>query len=695
MKKLFFQLPLLILISSVLAAEESSLNLDIQLVTKDIEIFHNQEDVSLTTEIIKILSDQHYVKKPYSSIRPKTFDLFIERLDPAKNIFLESELPSYQVNLNLLDDGFKSDLAKAFKLFEIYKNRYLNRHDAQVAFLNQIKEQDLLLNRKIRRDRGEAIRPGELNELKTLWEDLIRNDVIQLILSGNTLEEAKGKLFKRLTNQKNFFSQTRQEDIFNIYANSITSSYGPHTNYMSPKRKEDFDINMSLSLEGIGALLSSDGMYTTIASLVAGGPAEKSDSIKPNDRIIGVAQDGDENITDVIGWRIDDVVKLIRGPKNSKVKLEIIPATSLDDSNTQVIEITRNIVKLEDQAAEKNIIEIERSSKKFKIGVIELPAFYFDFEAYQKRDYNYRSSSKDVKKLLSELKKENVDGLILDLRNNGGGSLYEANALAHLFLGRGTTVQIKNSAGNIHSLGEKWGYQFFNAPLAILVNKFSASASEILAGAIQDYDRGLVIGTETFGKGTVQRVDQLTSGQLKFTESKFYRVSGSSTQNEGVTPDISLPTTINIDEVGENQLPGALEHDNIPTAKYRDFGRINPYLDELKEKNKERISQSVFYQNLSQRKEWRELQEIEWLELNLEKRRAIKDRTEKELLALENSLRSQMNLETFPTYQEFLDREDDPDKISFDKKEIKETANILIDLIESKNKTTMASLEAG
>ena len=695
MKKLFFQLPLLILISSFLAAEESNLKLDIQSVTRDIEIFHNQEDVSLTTEIIKILSDQHYVKKPYSSIRPKAFDLFIERLDPAKSIFLESEVLSYQANLNLLDEGFKSDLAEAFKLFEIYKNRYLNRHDAQLAFLNQITEQDLILNRKIRRDRSEAIRPGELNDLKTLWESLIINDVIQLILSGNTLEEAKEKLLKRLTNQKNYFSQTRQEDIFNIYANSITSSYGPHTNYMSPKRKEDFDINMSLSLEGIGALLSSDGMYTTISSLVAGGPAEKSDSIKPNDRIIGVAQDGDENITDVIGWRIDDVVKLIRGPKDSKVKLEIIPATSLDDSNTQVIEITRNIVKLEDQAAEKNIIEIERSSKKFKIGVIELPAFYFDFEAYQNRDYNYRSSSKDVKKLLSELKKENVDGLILDLRNNGGGSLYEANALAHLFLGRGTTVQIKNSAGNIHSLGEKWGYQFFNAPLAILVNKFSASASEILAGAIQDYDRGLVIGTETFGKGTVQRVDQLTSGQLKFTESKFYRVSGSSTQNKGVTPDISLPTTINIDEVGENQLLGALEHDNIPTTRYRDFGRINPYLDELKEKNRERISQSVFYQNLNQRKEWRELQEIEWLELNLEKRRAIKDRTEKELLALENSLRAQMNLEIFPTYQEFLDREDDPDKISFDKKEIKETANILIDLIESKNKTTMASLEAG
>ena len=695
MKKLFFQLPLLIFISFILKSEGSNPIEDNQLIDRDKKIFHNQKDVALTSEIIEILSKQHYVKKPYASIRSKTLNLFIEELDPAKNIFLESEVLPFQDNLNVMNNNINSDLVGIFKLFEIYKNRYLTRHTVQVEFLGQLTGQDLLLNKKIRRDRSEAIRSNRLDELRTLWKDLIINDVIQLILSGNTLEEAKEKLSKRLTNQKNFFSQTRHEHIFNIYANSLTGSYGPHTNYMSPKTKEDFDINMSLSLEGIGALLSSDGMYTTIASLVAGGPAEKSDSIKPNDRIIGVAQDGDENITDVIGWRIDDVVRLIRGPKDSKVKLEIIPATSLDDSNTQIIEIKRNVVKLEDKAAKKDIIEIERPSKTFKIGVIELPDFYFDFEAYQNRDYNYRSSSKDVKKLLSELKREDVDGLILDLRNNGGGSLYEANALAHLFLGRGTTVQIKNSAGNIHSLGEKWGYQFFDGPLAILVNKFSASASEILAGAIQDYDRGLVIGTETFGKGTVQRVDQLTTGQLKFTESKFYRVSGSSTQNKGVTPDIFLPTMIDTDEFGENQLPGALEHDNIPPTKFRDFERIDPYLSELKAKNNFRINKSIFYQHLKGRKEWRKMQEIDWLKLNLETRREIKDRTEKELLALENSLRSQMNLEIFSTYQEFLDREEDPDNISFTKKEINETANILTDLIESKNKPTLASLEAG
>ena len=694
MKKLFFQLPLLIFISFILKSEGSNPIEDNQLIDKDKKIFHNQKDVALTSEIIEILSKQHYVKKPYASIRSKTLNLFIEELDPAKNIFLESEVLPFQDDLNHTNNNINSDLVGIFKLFEIYKNRYLTRHTVQVEFLSQLTGQDLLLNKKIRRDRSEAIRSNKLDELRTLWKDLITNDVIQLILSGNTLEEAKEKLSKRLTNQKNFFSQTRQEHIFNIYANSLTGSYGPHTNYMSPKTKEDFDINMSLSLEGIGALLSSDGMYTTIASLVAGGPAEKSDSIKPNDRIIGVAQDGDENITDVIGWRIDDVVRLIRGPKDSKVKLEIIPATSLDDSNTQIIEIKRNVVKLEDKAAKKDIIEIERLSKTFRIGVIELPDFYFDFEAYQNRDYNYRSSSKDVKKLLSELKKEDVDGLILDLRNNGGGSLYEANALAHLFLGRGTTVQIKNSAGNIHSLGEKWGYQYFDGPLAILVNKFSASASEILAGAIQDYDRGLVIGTETFGKGTVQRVDQLTTGQLKFTESKFYRVSGSSTQNKGVTPDIFLPTMVDTDEFGENQLPGALEHDNIPPTKFRDFERIDPYLSELKAKNNFRINKSIFYQYLKGRKEWRKMQEIDWLKLNLETRREIKDTTEKELLALENSLRSQMNLEIFSTYQEFLDREEDPDNISFNKKEIDETANILTDLIESKNKPTLALLEA-
>ena len=441
--------------------------------------------------------------------------------------------------------------------------------------LSEIETLDLRQNRKILKDRTESDRKETIEDLERLWEDLLINDVIQLNLSGNDFNETKNKLTKRIDNQFNFFERTKSEDVIDLYINSIALTYGPHTTYMSPKRTEDFDIDMSLSLEGIGALLSNDGLYTTISSLVPGGPAEKSNKLKPNDRIVGVAQETEDVITDVIGWRIDDVVQLIRGPKNTEVKLEVIPATSLDESQTKIITLTRNFVKLEDQAAQKRIINIKKSDSEYKLGVVELPAFYMDFDAYQKREYDFRSSSKDVKDLIRGMKNNDIDGLIIDLRNNGGGSLLEANALAHLFLGAGTKVQVKTSSGSIHGLGERRGFQFYDGPLAILVNRFSASASEILAGAIQDYERGLILGTDTFGKGTVQRVQSLSSGQIKFTESKFYRVSGKSTQSKGISPDIYLPSPINTEEFGENKLPGALEYDSIAKTRVRDFNRLN------------------------------------------------------------------------------------------------------------------------
>jgi carboxyl-terminal processing protease len=447
---------------------------------------------------------------------------------------------------------------------------------------------------------------------------------------------------------------------------------------------------MSLSLEGIGALLSSDGLYTSISSLVPGGPAEKTESLNPEDKIIGVGQDEDGEIVDVIGWRIDDVVDLIRGPKGSKVRLEVIPSTSLSDTETKEIEIIRNVVKLEDQAAEKKILSLTRNNKEYKVGVIQLPAFYFDFDAYQKRDYNYKSSSKDVKRLLKELKNENVDGLVIDLRNNGGGSLYEANALAHLFLGRGTTVQVKSSNGNIQGLGERWGYQFFDRPLVVLVNKFSASASEILAGAIQDYDRGLVVGTSTFGKGTVQKVDLLSSGQIKFTESKFYRVSGSSTQNLGVEPDIALPSLFNTKELGESSLDRALGHDTIPKTSFKDFNRVKTFIGPLREQSLERIKKSALFSSVETRKRWQEDNEIEFLDLNLETRINQKNKIEGFLLSNENALRESLDLPTYNTYKEFMEREDDPDFLDIDEEILGEAANILLDLIEIKEKPVLA-----
>ena len=648
-----------------------------------------EEQIQLAIEIIQKLESNHLVKKEYREIKYEAFEVFIERLDPNKNIYTDKEVLKVLSNIKT-ESGIKEDLQVAYDLFNKYIDRYQERYEVQIEFLKEVDEEDLQGDRKIERSLSEASRQISSEALRGLWQDLSTNDVIQLMLAGNSLDESVEKTIKRMNNQLNYFQQTRGEDVFNIFVNSIASIYGPHTSYMSPKTSEDFDINMSLSLEGIGALLSSDGLYTSISSLVPGGPAEKTDLLKPEDKIIGVGQDTEGEIVDVIGWRIDDVVDLIRGPKGSKVRLEIIPSTALSDTETKEVEIIRNVVKLEDQAAEKKILSLTRNNKEYKVGVIQLPAFYFDFEAYQKRDYNYKSSSKDVKRLLKELKIQNVDGLVFDLRNNGGGSLYEANALAHLFLGRGTTVQVKSSNGNIQGLGERWGYQFFDKPLVVLVNKFSASASEILAGAIQDYDRGLVVGTSTFGKGTVQKVDLLSSGQIKFTESKFYRVSGSSTQNLGVEPDIKLPSLFKIEELGESNLDRALEHDNIPKTSFKNFNRVSTFLEPLREKSMTRITKSALFDSVEAKKKWQAENEINFLDLNLKTRMQQKDKIEEFLLSNENSLRKALNLPTYESYKDFVEREDDPEILDVDEEVLGEAANILIDLIELKEKPLLA-----
>ena len=675
-KKYLFKISLLLFFSGQGLADE-------------IKFQFTEGQIGLASEIVSKLESNHLIKKDYIEIKKDVFDLYIDRLDPNKIIFTSEEVDQFFEILKS-DSLMKEDLRIAFNLFNKYANRYEQRYEAQVKFLDAMDENDLKSSRRLNRNLSEGKRLFNSEALIKLWEDLSTNDVIQLMLAGNSLEESVIKTKKRMANQLNYFDQTRDDDVFNIFINSITSIYGPHTTYMSPKNSEDFDINMSLSLEGIGALLSSDGLYTSISSLVPGGPAEKTEALKPEDKIIGIGQDDQGEIIDVIGWRIDDVVDLIRGPKGTKVRLEVIPSTSINDSETNEIEIIRNIVKLEDQAAEKKVLTIKRDDADYKVGVIELPAFYFDFDAYQKRDYSYKSSSRDVKKLLKELKTENIDGLVIDLRNNGGGSLYEANALAHLFLGRGTTVQVKSSNGNVQGLGEKWGYQFFDKPLVVLVNKFSASASEILAGAIQDYDRGLVVGTSTFGKGTVQKVDLLSAGQIKFTESKFYRVSGSSTQNLGVEPDIYLPSLFRIDELGESNLDRALAHDSIPKTSFKDLNRVSGYKDLLREKSLYRVQNSALFDSIETRKKWQQDNEIDYLELNLEVRLGQKDRIEKFLLSNENSLRKSLNLPTYDTYKQFKERKEDPEILDVNIEVLGEAANILVDLIEAKKEPLLA-----
>ena len=675
----------------------SSLFLSYGLLAENTEYSFNDEHIKLANEIIEILENHHFTKKKYVSIKPEALDSFLDRLDPSRSIFLEQEINDFSDDdLDPVINDQSASLEKAFNIFGLYRSRYSERYHLQKSLLSEIENLDLRQNRKILKDRSESKRKETTEDLKVLWEDLLINDVIQLNLNGNDLNETGIKLTKRIDNQFNFFERTTSDDVVDLYINSIALSYGPHTTYMSPKRTEDFDIDMSLSLEGIGALLSTDGLYTTISSLVPGGPAEKSDKLKPNDRIVGVAQETEDEITDVIGWRIDDVVQLIRGPKDTEVKLEVIPSTSLDESQTKIITLTRNVVKLEDQAAEKRIINIKNADSEFKLGVVELPAFYMDFNAYQRREYDFRSSSKDVKNLIRTMKNNDIDGLIIDLRNNGGGSLLEANALAQLFLGAGPKVQVKTSSGSIHGLGERRGFQFYDGPLAILVNRFSASASEILAGAIQDYERGLVLGTDTFGKGTVQRVQSLSLGQIKFTESKFYRVSGKSTQNKGISPDIYLPSPIDTEEIGENKLPGALEYDSIAKTKVRDFNRIIASTDLLTSEHAERINKSGLFKHLEKMKTWRKIQQDEkYLDLNIDNRRASKENAEAELLAMENDFRKKIGLNTFESYQAFLDREETEEEPDIEEEILLEAANVLSDFIKYSYKPVISLSKTG
>ena len=342
--------------------------------TENDKFIVTEEQVTLAEEIIQKLESNHLVKKGYENIKGEAFEVFIERLDPNKNIYINQEVESILSDVKK-ESSLRKDLQTAYHLFNKYVDRYQDRYEIQVEFLNEMSDTDLQSNRKIKRSLSEASRQTSIFGLKSLWKDLSTNDVIQLMLAGNSLEESVDKTIKRMDNQLNYFEQTREEDVFDIFVNSIASIYGPHTSYMSPKSSEDFDINMSLSLEGIGALLSSDGLYTSISSLVPGGPAEKTESLNPEDKIIGVGQDDDGEIVDVIGWRIDDVVDLIRGPKGSKVRLEVIPSTSLSDTETKEIEIIRNVVKLEDQAAEKKILSLTRNNKEYKVGVFSCQVF--------------------------------------------------------------------------------------------------------------------------------------------------------------------------------------------------------------------------------------------------------------------------------------------------------------------------------
>ena len=551
--------------------------------------------------IVRILEAFHY--KPIElndSLSSVIFDEYIKGLDNNKSYFLASDIADFEKFRYELDDLVKAgDLQPAYDIY----NRFYERFSDRMQYVQDtlvMRSFNFNINETYDSDRSDNEWAQDREELNDIWRKIVKNQALSLKLTGKTDEELSEVVTKRYERFSKSFSQNNPQDIFELFMNTLTSTFDPHTNYFSPVTSDKFKQSMSLSLEGIGARLQTENDFTKVVQVIPGGPADKSKVLQQGDRIIGVAQGEDGEMVDVIGWRIDDVVSLIKGPKGTTVRLELLPAETGVNGPSRTLVLVREKIKLEDQRAKKEIVPFVKDGKKFEMGVISIPTFYMDFEAYQNGDPDYTSTTRDVKRLIQELQDENVDGLLVDLRNNGGGSLAEAIDLTGLFIDEGPVVQIRNKSNKIEVGADEDTEFLYSGPLTVLINRFSASASEIFAGAIQDYGRGLIVGEQTFGKGTVQSMVDLAKylpesdrdevGQLKLTLQKFYRITGSSTQHEGVSPDIELPSAFTADQFGESSNPSALPWDQIKSTTYRPATNVNQELiSRIKQEHKNRM----------------------------------------------------------------------------------------------------------
>jgi len=607
---------------------------------------------NLANEINAKISEEHFFQdQAMENINPGLGKALIKQLDSQKIYFTNDEILYFTNKFQSSSDDV--EIATSYELINLYFNRLIEATNFQINVIqkkdfNFHELEEILIDNDLQEFRNTNI------ELRKIWEKLAKNDVLTSILTDKTETEAVELITKRYTNRLRRISQRNEEDIFSIVMNNLTGLFDPHSSYMSPKSAEDFEMTMSLNLEGIGALLTTEDDYPVIVSVVPGGPAEKSGKIDPDDKIVKVKQIQDREMesVDVVGWRIDEVVQLIRGEAGTQLELEMIPAKTEDLSDRKWVLLTREEVKLEEQAAKSLIVDVPQGKDNFKIGIIDLPAFYIDFNAWRNKEPDFRSSSKDVKDILNQFNLEDVDAVIVDLRGNSGGSLYEANKLTSLFVSAGPTLQVKESNGDIRPWGDARANQAWTKPMAVMIDRYSASASEIFAGAIQDYQRGLIIGHKTFGKGTVQQLGDLTSGQLKLTESKFYRVTGSGMQNKGVEPDITLPSTWDIEETGESSLDSALPWDQIRSTPFKKFKFNRGILSKLKFAHEKRLIESPDLQYiLNIRKRYDKQQEKISISINIDTRRAEKLDRQLWALATENQRRAAQNLETFKTFE--------------------------------------------
>jgi carboxyl-terminal processing protease len=598
-------------------------------------------DQATTAKLVYgLLSDSRYAYRPRAlddALSQDIFKRYLEALDPSKLFFTAQDIARFGAYRTTLDDAIKgAKLEAPYAMFTVYKQRVNERVAAARALLRQDKF-DFSGNDRYEYDREDAQWAADGAALDTLWKQSVKNDWLRLKLAGKQPDEIRKTLDKRYANLAKGIDDLNGEDVFQTFLNAYAGAIDPHTDYFTPRTAANFNLQMSLSLEGIGAVLQKQDEVVVIREVIPGGPVDMGKKLKPGDRIVAVGQGNSGEMKDVVGWRIDDVVDLIRGPKNSQVRLDVVPAEAPLDSKPVRVVITRQKVRLEEQAAKAETITVPASADAAakRIGVIKLPAFYQDFEGRRRNAADYASATRDVAKLLAQFRTQKVDGVVLDLRNNGGGSLTEAVELTGLFIDQGPVVQVRESGGRVSVEDDSQSGVAWDGPLAVLINRGSASASEIFAGAIQDYGRGLVIGETTFGKGTVQNLidldrwpanEEARFGQVKLTIAQFFRVNGGSTQHKGVVPDIAFPVSVDATEFGESTYDNALPWTRIAAVPHTQYGNFAPLLPRLESMHAARVAKDKEFQWWSEDvAQFRQEQAKKFVSLNEAERRAERD----------------------------------------------------------------------
>lgn len=607
----------------------------------------------ISSSVSRLIEELHYsLPRLDNSLSSAILDRYLDMLDGNRMYFTAADVASFNRLRYELDDRTRTgDLQPIFDVFNLFRKRAGERFETAIALLAT--EPDYTLDETYQWDRSELPWPATEEEITEVWRQTVKNDGLRLILTGKTWAEAAKILKERYERSYRRITQLTADDVFETYMNAVAHNMDPHSSYLSPRQSEEYRIQMSLSYDGIGASLQLEDDYVKVINIIPGGPAQIDGQLKPEDRITAVGE-GDSEPVDVIGWRLDDVVQKIRGPGGTRVRLQVLPAGAAPGSPEKIIELVRDKVKLEEQAAKKQLLEIPLHGKTWRVGVITVPSFYQDFAARTKGEEDYTSTSRDVARLIEEFKAEGgIDALVMDLRANGGGHLSEATELSGLFIERGPIVQLREGRGTIQQLDDPSPTAIYGGPLVVLVDRYSASASEIFAAAMQDYDRGVVVGQQTFGKGSVQNLfplDRLMrgtdNGQLTLTIGKYYRVTGESTQHRGVIPDIELPSLVDPSTVGESTRDTALPWDRIQPARYRPSGTLDSTIDELRAHHQARIANDPEWSYLlADIASVKEIAAQKSVSLNLQKRIAENERLEKSRLERENARRAALGLE--------------------------------------------------